>query len=165
MQEEWFLKRHVSTAIMDAWYGLSVRAAPYTFVNTSDLWKLHTEGSPGFNNTNAEWIRRTKVGKCVQPFPQHPIFLCLCGKLVRHRGIPSPIPSMYLIWRSEFTLIETLSFLVPFLINHFIYVHFKWYSTSWLPFHEPLIPSPLSPSPLPLWGCSFTHLPTPASLL
>jgi hypothetical protein len=49
---------------------------------------------------------------------------------------------------------------VIYFIGYFIYWHFKCYPPSQLPLHKPPIPSPL---PLPLWGCSSTCPPTPAS--
>jgi len=42
-----------------------------------------------------------------------------------------------------------------FLLDIFLYLHFKCYSLSWFPFHKPLIPSPspirVAPHLLPLW--------------
>ena len=51
-----------------------------------------------------------------------------------------------------------------FLIDYFIYLHFKGYIPSQFPLHNSH-PLPTCPSRLLFWGCSPTHPPTPASTM
>jgi hypothetical protein len=69
-------------------------------------------------------------------------------------------------WYNSYNIKNSpIYYLGDYFNNHFICLHFKWYPPSQLPLHQLPHPMPLPHFPLPLWGCSSTHSPTPASPL